>query len=67
MTETCILKQIENMHGHWFISFGQQEHAFLGNALHFIHITWFTYIFANICKVPKWVQFTGCSLDLAIQ
>jgi len=22
------------MHGHWFISLGQQEHAFLGNVLH---------------------------------
>jgi len=24
------------MHGHWFVSVGQQEHAFLGSALHFI-------------------------------
>jgi len=24
------------------------------------------YIFANIRRVPKWVQFAGCSLDLAI-
>jgi len=30
------LKEIENMHGHWFISFGQEEHAFLGSGLHFI-------------------------------
>ena len=28
------LKQIDNMHGHWFISLGQQEHAFLGSPLH---------------------------------
>jgi len=27
------------MHGHWFISLGQREHAFLGSALHFIQIT----------------------------
>jgi len=27
------------MHGHWFISFGQQEHALSGSALHFIQIT----------------------------
>jgi len=24
------------MHGHWFVSLRQQEHAFLGSALHFI-------------------------------
>ena len=36
------LKQTENMHEHWFVSFRQQEHAFLGSALHFIQITWFT-------------------------
>jgi len=35
------------------IIFGQKEHAFLGSALHFFQISWFTYIFANICKVPK--------------
>jgi len=28
------------MHGHWFISLGQQEHAFLGSALRFIQVTW---------------------------
>jgi len=27
------LKQIESMHGHWFVSFGQQEHTFL--AVHY--------------------------------
>jgi len=27
------------MHGHWFVSLGQQEHAFLGSALHFIQKT----------------------------
>jgi len=47
-------------------SFGQQDHALLGIALHFIQITWFTYIFANIYKVLKWVQFEGYSLDLTI-
>jgi len=26
------------MHAHWFISLGQQERAFLGSALQFIHI-----------------------------
>jgi len=66
MSNTCILKHIENTHGHWFISFGQQEHTFLGSALHFFQITWFTYVFANICRVPKWVQFVGCRLDLVI-
>jgi len=54
------------MHGHWFVSLGQQEHALIDSALHFIQITWFTYVFANIGNVPKWVQFAGCSLDLAI-
>jgi len=61
-----ILKQNENMHGTWFISWGQQEHVFLGSALHFIQISWFTYVFASIRKVPKWVQFARCNLDLAI-
>jgi len=41
------------MHGHWFISFRQQEHAFLGNALHFIQITWFTYVFSNSRRCPR--------------
>jgi len=42
------------MHGYWFISLGKQEHAsFLGSTLHFIQITWFTYVFANICRMPK--------------
>jgi len=54
------------MHGHWFISLGQQERAFLGSTLHFIQITWFTYVFANIRKVPKWVQYAGYTLDLAV-
>ena len=44
----------------------QQEHAFLGSALHFIQITWFTYVFGNIRRVPKWIQLAWCSLDLAI-
>jgi len=59
------LKQIKSMHGHWFVSLGQQEHAFIGSALHFIPITWFTYVFAKIRRVPKCVQFAGCSLDPA--
>jgi len=54
------------MHGHWFISLGQQEHVFSSSALLFIQITWFTYVFASIRRVPKWVQFSGCSLDLAM-
>jgi len=60
------LKQIENIHKLWFISLGQQEHAFLGTVLHFIQITWFTYVFANMRRVSKRVQFAGCSLDLVI-
>jgi len=44
------------MHGHWFISLREQDHEFLGSALHFIQITWFTYVFANIRRVTKWVQ-----------
>jgi len=58
------LKQIESMHGHWFISLREQGHAFLGSALHFIQITWFTYVFGNIPRVTMWVQYAGCSLDL---
>jgi len=46
------LKQIENMHGHWFIYLGKQGHEFLGNALHFIQMTWFTYAFAKIHRMP---------------
>jgi len=41
------------MYGQWFIAFGQQEHAFLGSALQFIEITWFTYVFANIRMCPS--------------
>jgi len=37
------------MHGQqWFIFLGQQEHALLGSALHFIQLTCFTYVCANI-------------------
>jgi len=54
------LKQLENMHGHRFICLGQQEHAFQGSALHFIQITWFTHVFANIRKVSKCVHIAGC-------
>jgi len=59
------LKQTDSTHGYWGIYLGQQVHAFLGSALHFIQITWFTYNFASVRRVPKWVQFAGCSLDLA--
>jgi len=52
------------MHGYWFISLGQQEHAFLGSTLNFIHDTWFNYVFANIRKSPKCVQFAGCNLAI---
>jgi len=51
------------MHRQWFISLVQQKHAFSGSTLYFIQITWFTYVFANIRSVTKWVQFAGCSLD----
>jgi len=36
------------MDGYWFISLREQEHEFLGSALHFIQIPWFTYVFGNI-------------------
>jgi len=54
------------MHGHWFVSLGQKEHPFLGSALLFVQVTWFAHGFANIRRMPKCVQFAGCSLDLAI-
>jgi len=41
------------MHGQRFVSLRQEQHAFLGSALHFVQVTWFTYVFANICRVPK--------------
>ena len=40
----------------------EQDHAFLDRALHFIQISWITYIFANIRRVSKWVQFAGMQL-----
>ena len=45
---------------------GQQDHTVLGSALHFNQTTWFIYAFANIRRVPKWVQVAGSSLDLVI-
>jgi len=30
----------------WFLSLGQQNHAFLGSTLPFIQVIWFTYVFA---------------------
>jgi len=49
------------MHGHWFISMGHQEHAFLGSAFNdYISSkylsNWFTYIFVNVCSMPKWLN-----------
>ena len=41
------------MHGHWFNSLGQQEHAFVGSAFYFIHIIWLTYVFANTLGWPS--------------
>jgi len=41
------------MHGHWFISLREQDHAVLGSALHFIQITWFSYVFGNIRRLTK--------------
>jgi len=37
-------------------------------AVHYISfkISWFTYVVANIRKVPKWIQFAGCNSDLVI-
>jgi len=31
------MQQMEYVHGYWFISLGQQKHAFLGSALHLVH------------------------------
>jgi len=42
------------MHGHGFIFLGHREHAFLGSALYFIQVTWFTFVFANIDRVSEW-------------
>jgi len=70
MTKTCIvfrLKQIESMHGHWYISLREQDHAFLDSALDFIQITWSTYLFANIRRFTKEVQMAGCSVDRVTQ
>jgi len=48
------------MHGHCFISFGQQDHAFLGSALHFsqnilIHLRFCQYSqgfnVGSVCKM----------------
>jgi len=58
------LKQIESMHGDWFISLREQDHAFLDSALDVIQITWSTYVFANIRRFTKGVHLAGCSLDL---
>ena len=69
MSITCTLfrlKQIESMYGYWLISLREEDHAFFGSTLHFIQITWFSYVFANIRRVTKRVQLTGCSLDLVI-
>jgi len=47
------------MHGHRFICLGQQKYAFLGSALHFIQITWFTYT-----SLPT---FAGCPSGSKLQ
>jgi len=56
------------MHGHWFIYLGQQKRAFLGSALHFIQIIWFTYVFANIRRVPGGFNFRDAARpsDMAV-
>ena len=54
------------MHGHCCVSLGAARTCILGSALHIIQVTWFTNAFSNIFKMPKWVQFAGCGLDLAI-
>jgi len=43
--------------------FGEARTCILGSAFHLIQITSFTYVFANICRMPKWVQFAGYSLE----
>jgi len=46
---------------------GSKNMQFRHRALHFIQITWFTYVFASVLKVTKWVQVAGSSLDLVMQ
>jgi len=41
------------MHEHQFISFGPQEHAFLGSIFQFIQITWFTYALSTFAGCPN--------------
>jgi len=60
------LKEIESIHGHWFISLRARPCIFGHSVLHVIKITWFTHVFANVRRVTKWVQFAGCSVDLVI-
>jgi len=43
------------MNEQWFVSLGQQEHEFLGSALHFIRKTWFTCLFAKAIVVFGYV------------
>ena len=52
-SQKCMIKPYHTM---------EQDHAFLDRALHFIQITWLTYIFASIRRVSKWVQFAGMQL-----
>jgi len=50
------------MHGQWFVSLGQQEHAFLWKCIiHLIQVTWFTHIFSNIRKVSEGLNLLGPS------
>ena len=46
--------------------FGAARTCILGSALYIIQVTWFTNVFSNIFRMPKWVQFAGCNLDIAI-
>jgi len=45
---------------------GSKNMHILVSALHFIQKSSFSYVFANIRRVPKWVQFARCNLDLAM-
>jgi len=58
MSKIYSFKQIENMHGHRFISLGQQEHACLGSALHLIQIQQSPFIKPSVNQ-PKIVWSRG--------
>jgi len=48
------------MPGHWFISLGQQEHEFLGSALHLIEIQ-------KLGSPTSLPTFAGCSSGFILQ